>query len=123
MLTAIVTGAACLFIPYYAIVIADRNSVDDLYSVGKIVIIVVVLVVSPPLNTAPCVWRFCCLIVRHAELADCNPVLSFAHTVIFLSPVQHCSVPIVSRCRRLHFPLDVSVPIPHSEAEHSFVKP
>ena len=70
------------------------------------------LVVSPPLNTAPCVWTgFVEVIVRHAALADCNPVLSFAHTVIFLSPVQHCSVPIVSHCRRLRTSL-LTYPFP-----------
>ncbi len=53
VLTAIVSGAACLFIPYYAIVIADQNSVNDLYSVGKIVIVVVVLVVRAHPSTNP----------------------------------------------------------------------
>ena len=69
VLTAIVSGAACLFIPYYAIVIADQNSVNDLYSVGKIVIVVVVLVVRAhpveiTLDTRANTWiswpAYCC---------------------------------------------------------------
>ncbi len=45
VLTAIVGGAASFFIPYYAIVTSGQNSVADLYSVGKIVMIIIVAVV------------------------------------------------------------------------------
>ena len=46
VLTAVVGGAVSFFIPYYAVVISGQNSVNDLYSVGKIVFIVIVAVVS-----------------------------------------------------------------------------
>ena len=48
--TAIIGGAASFFIPYYAIVTSGQNSVADLYSVGKIVMLIIVAVVriDPP---------------------------------------------------------------------------
>ena len=45
VLTAALGGAACFFLPYYSVVASSRNSVDDLYSLGKIVFIIVVAVV------------------------------------------------------------------------------
>lgn len=45
VLTAVVGGAATFFLPYYAVVATGRNSVDDIYSLGKIVFIIVVAVV------------------------------------------------------------------------------
>ena len=50
VLTAIAGGAAAFFLPYYAVVVSGRNSVDDTYSLGKIVMIIVVAVVRAPIH-------------------------------------------------------------------------
>lgn len=48
VLTAVVGGAVAFFIPYYTVVASGRDSVDDIYSLGKIVFIIVVAVVCMP---------------------------------------------------------------------------
>jgi len=46
VMTAVFGGAVCFFFPYYAIVASDRDSINDLYSVGKTVYICIVLLVN-----------------------------------------------------------------------------
>ena len=48
VLTAAVGGAVSFFLPYYAITSSGQNSVADIYSIGKIVFIIIVAVVRPP---------------------------------------------------------------------------
>ena len=83
VLTAIIGGAVSFFIPYYSIVISNQNSVSDLYSVGKIVFIVIVAVV--------------CSRAQHHAGIMLTPPESLASTVILL-----CSCCIYSRLQSPH---------------------
>ena len=83
VLTAIVGGAATFFIPYYAVVPGGRNSVADLFSLGKIVFIVVVAVVRDTPQVG------CCTQPALAEATRAHCVLQFACTCTFCRRIHH----------------------------------